>query len=224
MTRPPGSGQCSEAARPRLGRPRSLSNRHSIPEAADLATFGCGTTVAVLMLHEESFSGPGQPAGEATSDARQVWPATPYRPANIMTRLARVAGVFVALALLATSWPAVSAPQVSRHSGVIADVNERAGTFVLAEVGSWQLREGRTVVSHRTVELTPATAFAIAFRDEDAPSGYRNDFVEAPLEPWAVYVGDFVTVECVEQRGRLTALKVIVTDLPGGGMVEEESK
>ena len=141
-----------------------------------------------------------------------------------MTRLARVAGVFISLVVLATAWPAVSAPQVSRHSGLIADVNERARTFVLAEVGPWQLRDGRTVVSHRTVELTPATGFAIVFRDEAAPSGFPNDFVETPLEPWAVYVGDFVTVECVEQRGRLTALKVIVTDLPGGGMVEEESK
>jgi hypothetical protein len=127
----------------------------------------------------------------------------------------------VALLFLA----AVPVPgQVTRHSGLITAVDERAGTFLLAEVGPWQLRNGRTVVTYRTVALTPATQFAITFRVEDAASGYRHDFVETPLEAWAVYVGDFVTVEAVEQRNRLNALKVTVTDLPGGGLVEEDSK
>ena len=130
----------------------------------------------------------------------------------------------VAGALLALAAPAVALAQGVRHSGVIADVDERAGTFVLAEVGPWSVRNGRTVVTRRVVALTPTTEFAIAFRDEEAPSGFRNDFVETPLERWAVYVGDFVTVECVRQGGRLTASKVVVTDLPGGGMVEEESQ
>ena len=95
---------------------------------------------------------------------------------------------------------------------------------MLAELGPWQVRDGRTVVTHRTVAITAATRFAIAFREQEAPSGYRDDFVETPLEAWAVYVGDFVTVECEEKRGRLTALKITVTDLPGGGIVEEDSK
>jgi hypothetical protein len=133
-------------------------------------------------------------------------------------------GSLVAAALVGLASPAVAPAQGVRHSGVIADVDERGGTFVLAEVGPWNVRDGRTVITRRVITLTPTTEFAIAFRDEEAPSGYRNDFVETPLERWAVYVGDFVTVECVQRGGRLTASKVIVTDLPGGGMVEEESK
>jgi hypothetical protein len=132
--------------------------------------------------------------------------------------------LLIGVALLSLGGAPVPDGRVTRHSGLIAAVNERTGTFVLAEVGPWQRRAGRTVITSRTITLTPATQFAIAFRDEDAPGGYSQGFVETPLEAWAVYVGDFVTVECVEQRGRLTALKVTVTDLPGGGMVQEESK
>lgn len=134
---------------------------------------------------------------------------------------AHVAAITWALAVvLALAGPA-AAQVVQKHSGVIADVDEQAGTFVLAELGPWRLRDGRTVVTYRTIALRPETTFAIVFRDEEAASGYRNDFVETPLEAAGVYVDDYVTVECLHEGPRFVALKITVTDLPGGALIPE---
>jgi hypothetical protein len=132
-----------------------------------------------------------------------------------MRRLSSLAIPLTLALLLAASGLPAAAADVVKHSGVIVAVDERAGTFVLAEVGPWQLRDGETVVTRRTISLTPATAFSIVFRDEEAPSGFPNDFVETPLEPWAVYLGDHVTIDCRHDGRRLVALKIVVTDLPG---------
>jgi len=128
----------------------------------------------------------------------------------------------VALGILLVLACTTAAEQVVKHSGIIVAVDERAGTFVLAEVGPWQVRDGDTLMTYRTIALTPETAFAIVFRDEEAPSGYRDDFVETPLEPWAVYVDDHVTVDCRHEGARLVAVKITVTDLPGGALTEAQ--
>lgn len=128
--------------------------------------------------------------------------------------LASIAGIVLAASGLA------GAQEVVKHSGVIVDVDERAGTFVLAEIGPWEIRDGRTVITRRTITLTPATEFAIVFRDDEAPSGFAGDYVETPLEPWAVYVDDHVTIECRHEGPRFVALKIVVTDLPGGSLRE----
>jgi hypothetical protein len=107
------------------------------------------------------------------------------------------------------------AQPLERHSGVIVDANERAHTLVLAEVGPWQVRDGQTVITRRTITFTPQTQFVIAFRSEDPGNGFPGAFVEAPLEAWAVYVGDHVTIECRRDGTRLVAVKMTVTDLPG---------
>jgi hypothetical protein len=115
---------------------------------------------------------------------------------------------------LALAGPA-SGQVVEKHSGVIVDADEKAGTLVLAEIGPWKTRAGATVITRRTIVFTPETEFAIAFRAEEVASGFPNDFVEAPLEPWAVYVGDHVTIVCRHDGPRFVALKLTVTDLPG---------
>jgi hypothetical protein len=102
-----------------------------------------------------------------------------------------------------------------KHSGVIVDANERAGSLVLAEVGPWRVRDGATVITYRTIVFTPQTEFTIVFRAEDPVTGFAGDFVETPLEAWAVYVGDHVTIDCRHDGTRLVAVKMTVTDLPG---------
>jgi hypothetical protein len=121
------------------------------------------------------------------------------------------AAITVVLALAGIA----GAQEVTKHSGVIVDADERAGILVLAEVGPWQVRDGATVITYRRITLTPRTEFTIVFRAEETASGFRNDFVETPLEPWAVYLDDHVTIECRHEGARLVALKMTVTDLPG---------
>jgi hypothetical protein len=130
---------------------------------------------------------------------------------SAVTLRAVTAAIAVVLALAGIA----GAQEVTKHSGVIVDADEQAGILVLAEVGPWQVRDGATVITYRTISLTSRTEFAIVFRAEDAASGFPNDFVETPLEPWAVYVDDHVTIECRYEGARLVALKLTVTDLPG---------
>ena len=120
---------------------------------------------------------------------------------------------FVLTALLAISGSA-SAENLQKHSGVIVSVAEDASTFVLAEVGPWEVRNGATVVMYRTIALAPATEFAIATRVTEAPSGFAGDFVEVPVGPDRVYLNDFVTVDCRHVGARMIALKIVVA--PGG--------
>jgi hypothetical protein len=130
---------------------------------------------------------------------------------SAVTLRAVTAAITVVLALAGIA----GAQEVTKHSGVIVDADERAGILVLAEVGPWQVRDGATVITYRTITLTPRTEFTIVFRAEETASGFPNDFVETPLEPWAVYLGDHVTIECRPEGARLVALKMTVTDLPG---------
>jgi hypothetical protein len=121
----------------------------------------------------------------------------------------------LAMLLAVTLAAGAAAQTLEKHSGVIVDADEAAGTLVLAEVGPWQVRDGKTVITRRTIALTARTEFAIAFRAEEPVDGFVGAFVETPLEPWAVYVGDHVTIECRREGARLVAVKMTVTDLPG---------
>lgn len=116
-----------------------------------------------------------------------------------------------------------SAEESVKHSGSIVSIAEDARTFVLAEVGPWQTRSGATVITYRTITLAPETEFAIVARADAAPSGFPGDFVETALGPEAVYLNDYVTVDCHHAGQRLIALKITVTepsaDDAGGGML-----
>jgi hypothetical protein len=123
-----------------------------------------------------------------------------------------------ALVLLVTFGMAVSTHAQSRplvkHSGIIVDVHDRAGTFVLAEVGPWRVENGETVVVRRTIALAPDTTFAIVKRTKDVSGGFSGDFVESRLDISEVFVGDHVTVECRREGARLIAARIVVTDIP----------
>jgi hypothetical protein len=124
--------------------------------------------------------------------------------------------LFSVLALLLSLAASVSAAEVVKHSGVIVAIADDAKMFMLAEVGPWQVRHGGTVVTHHIITLLPDTQFAMVGRVDDAPSGFKSDFVEVPLEPEAVYLNDYVTVECRHEGARMLALKITVVELPNG--------
>ncbi len=85
------------------------------------------------------------------------------------------------------------------HSGTLMAVDRDRGTIVIGEVGPWQVKEGKTEITRKTIAVGAAT-----------------QFVEVKLDPWMVREGDFVTVR-VEKDGKLpTATKITVTVMEGG--------
>jgi len=121
--------------------------------------------------------------------------------------------VFVLVSLLSLT-ASVSAEVRMKHSGVIVSIAEDASMFVLAEVGPWQVRDGATVITYRTIALAPETEFAVVARGDTARSGFSGDFVETPVGPDGVYLGDYVTIDCRHEGKRLVALKITVPELP----------
>lgn len=130
-----------------------------------------------------------------------------------MTHAVRILSVFAMVLSLTAS---ASAGEVVKHSGVIVAIADDARAFMLAEVGPWQVRNGATVVTHQIITLSPETQFAMVGRVDDAPSGFNGDFVEVPLGPEAVYLNDYVTVECRHEGAIMRALKITVVELPSG--------
>ena len=131
-----------------------------------------------------------------------------------MQRLARV---FIPLAMLLAVGVSARAAHIERHSGSIESIPGDARTFVLAEVGPWQVRNGATVLTRRTIELTPETKYVIVARVDAAPSGFRGDWVEFEIGPERVYLNDQITVECRHDGKRLVALKITVVEVPEPG-------
>jgi len=130
-----------------------------------------------------------------------------------MKTLGHVLSASLLTMLLGLAAPA-SAEERMNHSGSIVFIAEDARSFVLAEVGPWQVRDGATVITYRTITVTPETEFAYVVRADPAPSGFPGDFVETPLGPEAVYLDDYVTVDCRHEGKRLVALKITVTEVP----------
>jgi|SRR5215470_2251921 len=131
--------------------------------------------------------------------------------------MGRLSGVMVTLAMVLALAAPAGAAEIKRHSGSIVSIPDDARTFVLAEVGPWQVRNGATVLTRRTIELTPETRYAIVARVEAAPSGFRNDWVEFRIGPERVYLNDQVTVECRHEGKRLVAVKITVIEVPESG-------
>jgi hypothetical protein len=128
---------------------------------------------------------------------------TPRHPVSI---------AFAFAAALALAMP-LQAGQIVKHSGSIVSVDPAAGTLVLAELGPWQVKDGQTVVTHRTVTMTAATAVALARRAPEGPTGFSGDFVETVRPRSALTPGDFVTIESEHEGTRIVALKITVADL-----------
>ncbi|HET7344027.1 MAG TPA: hypothetical protein VFL90_21365 [Methylomirabilota bacterium] len=126
--------------------------------------------------------------------------------------LAIVASLILSASLLGVApAPAADTPHV-KHSGTVVAVDAQRGVLVLAEVGPWRLDHGETVVTRRTIVLTPATKVDALIR-VSVPGGFVGDFLEVPLDAADLTPGDFVTVDCLHERGRLVALRVSVAEL-----------
>lgn len=122
--------------------------------------------------------------------------------------------VFVSMLMILLGVTAsAGAAERMMHSGTIFSIADDPTTFVLAEVGPWQVRHGATVITYRTITVTPETQFAIVARRDDAARGFAGEFVEMPLGPDGVYLNDFVTVDCLHEGKRLVALKITVTEV-----------
>jgi len=116
----------------------------------------------------------------------------------------------IALVLL-LALPALADAQQMKHSGLIVGIDRDRGTITLAEVGPWQVVQGATVLTTRTIVVTAATEFALVGRVDDPPSGFPGDFIEERLDPWDLRYEDFVTIDCLHRGARLIALKITVT-------------
>jgi hypothetical protein len=115
--------------------------------------------------------------------------------------------------LLALAAPA-TAGEIMKHSGSIVSIAPGARSFVLAEVGPWEVRDGGTVLTYRTITLTRETEYAIVGRVEESRSGFAGDFMEVSVEPDEIYLNDYVTIDCRHEGTRLVALKVTATEVP----------
>ena len=119
------------------------------------------------------------------------------------------------LALLVVAVPVVSVsagPPSTRHSGTINSIDPQGGVLLLDEVGPWLVEQGRTVLTRRTVVLTADTKFN-SFIRVSVPGAFAGDFLEVRLDAASVTPGDFATVECVRERGRLVAVQVTLAEV-----------
>ncbi len=107
---------------------------------------------------------------------------------------------------------AASAAAPLRHSGTVVWIDPLDGVLVLDEVGPWRVAREETVVTRRTIALTPATHFNVFIRISVADR-YAGDFLEVELEATDIAPGDFVTAECVRERGRLVARTITKAEM-----------
>jgi hypothetical protein len=106
-----------------------------------------------------------------------------------------------------------AAEERMKHSGSVVAIDEAAGTLVLAEIGPWTVRDGKTVITYRTITMTPETRFAIVGRDYATIDGWPGEFLEGTLPAGGIYVDDYVTVDCVHVGTQQIALKITVTEV-----------
>ncbi len=105
-----------------------------------------------------------------------------------------------------------TANETVTHSGTVVAIDIRGGQLVFEEIGPWRAHGGVMQTIRRTVELVPATRFTFASW-ADTPCGLLGAWVEGPLDPVFLDVGDAITIECRHEGARLIAVKVIVTDM-----------
>lgn len=107
---------------------------------------------------------------------------------------------------------AADVPRTSIYSGTVVAVDPQGGRMIMEEVGPWRMENGKTVVTPRTISLTSATTFNTFIR-VDVPGRFAGDFIEVALDAEDITPGDFVTVECLRERGRLVAVRVTMAEL-----------
>jgi hypothetical protein len=125
----------------------------------------------------------------------------------------------VTLVLLATA--VGDAAGGVRYSGTVVAIDPRRGVMIIEEVGPG--RGPKAVVTQRTISVTSRTKFNRFIR-VSGPGGFAGDFIEVVLDADDVALGEFVTAECVLERGRLVAVLVTLAELaqlpssPGGDL------
>lgn len=119
----------------------------------------------------------------------------------------------LALALGAAPGPPIAAGgSTTTHSGTLVTIDPEGGVLIVEEVGPWRLERGATVVTRRSVVFTAATKFNTFIR-VNVPGAFAGDFLEVALDADSLTPGDFVTAECVRERGRLVAVRVTLAEL-----------
>jgi hypothetical protein len=121
----------------------------------------------------------------------------------------RLLALALGLALVA---PAADAARTTTYSGTVVAVDPQGGALMLDEVGPWRVEQGKTVVTRRTVVVSSETKVNTFIR-VNVPGAFGGDFLEVALDIDDITPGDFVTAECVSERGRLVALRVTVAEL-----------
>jgi hypothetical protein len=114
----------------------------------------------------------------------------------------------VTLVLLATTL--ADAAGGTRYSGTVVAIDPRRGVMIIEEVGP--LRGPKAVLTQRTIGVTSRTKFNRFIR-VNGPGAFAGDFIEVVLDADDVALGEFVTAECVLDRGRLVAVLVTLAEL-----------
>jgi hypothetical protein len=114
----------------------------------------------------------------------------------------------VTLVLLATAL--ADAAGGTRYSGTVVAIDPQRGVMIIEEVGP--LRGPKAVVTQRTIGVTSRTKFNRFIR-VNGPGAFAGDFIEVVLDADDVALGEFVTAECVLERGRLVAVLVTLAEL-----------
>jgi hypothetical protein len=114
----------------------------------------------------------------------------------------------VTLVLLATALAAAAGG--TRYSGTVVAIDPQRGVLIIEEVGP--VRGPKAVVTQRTIGLTARTKFNRFIR-VNGPGAFAGDFIEVALDADDVALGEFVTAECVLERGRLVAVLVTLAEL-----------
>lgn len=117
----------------------------------------------------------------------------------------------VVVVALGVSAP-VAGAEIVKHSGTVLAIDRQAGMLVLGEVGPWRVERGETRITRRTISVISSTEFALVKRAAEPAGDFPGAFTETPLGAWGLREGDFVTVDCLHEGKRMTALKVLVTE------------
>jgi hypothetical protein len=141
-----------------------------------------------------------------------AWPPGTRLDREGMMRWRSVAVTILLLPVLTAGLlsPASSGGPI-RYSGTVIAMDQTEGVLVIDEIGPWSVQQGRTAITRRTITLTPSTRFNVFIR-VNVPGGWTNDFLEVELEAGDIAPGDFVTAECVLERGRLVARSVTLAE------------
>jgi hypothetical protein len=112
----------------------------------------------------------------------------------------------LALGALLVASPALAGGTVE-HSGSIVATNPERDTITISEMGPWHGPGTRPV--RREIRLAPATQVAVAKR-QDEPGGFKGRYVDRPLKPADLRIGDYATVTEQPEAGKLVPTKIEV--------------